>query len=117
MVGESENCGAEQERLNNVFGAWLYVTSLAGDEGPGVEFLESLFARGRRPYPADEKRNDPISLADPILRDQARGGRNRNFPGKGRFHFKRDYRRSRFGAGIAVTVQDPDGHAVQLTER
>lgn len=60
IVRESENYGTEQERLNNVFGARLHITSLAGDEGPGVEFLEYLSPGGGRPYPADERANDLI---------------------------------------------------------
>jgi catechol 2,3-dioxygenase-like lactoylglutathione lyase family enzyme len=60
VAGESENYGIEQERLNNVFGARLHITSLAGEEGAGVEFLEYLSPGGGRPYPSDEKPNDII---------------------------------------------------------
>jgi catechol 2,3-dioxygenase-like lactoylglutathione lyase family enzyme len=60
VVGESENYGPEQERLNNVFGARLRITSLKGASGPGVEFLEYLAPRDGRPYPPEEKANDLI---------------------------------------------------------
>src|SRR6266446_4303040 len=52
VVGESENYGAEQEHLNNVFGARLRITSLRAASGPGIEFLEYLSPRDGRPIPA-----------------------------------------------------------------
>jgi catechol 2,3-dioxygenase-like lactoylglutathione lyase family enzyme len=58
VVGESENYGPEQERLNNVFGARLRITTLRGPIGPGVEFLEYLTPRDGRPLPADARAND-----------------------------------------------------------
>ena len=54
VAGESENYGPEQERLNNVFGARLRITSLRSATGPGIEFLEYLSPRDGRPIPADE---------------------------------------------------------------
>jgi catechol 2,3-dioxygenase-like lactoylglutathione lyase family enzyme len=60
VAGESENYGAEQERLNNVFGARLHITALRAAAGPGIEFLEYLAPRDGRPYPADEKSNDLV---------------------------------------------------------
>ena len=60
VVGESENYGPEQERLNNVFGARLRITSLRAASGPGVEFLEYLAPGDGRPYPPEEKANDLI---------------------------------------------------------
>ena len=58
VVGESENYGPEQERLNNVFGARLRITTLRAPAGPGVEFLEYLTPRDGRPVPADARAND-----------------------------------------------------------
>ncbi len=58
IVGESENYGIEQERLNNVFGARLRITALRAAAGPAIEFLEYLAPRDGRPYPADSKAND-----------------------------------------------------------
>jgi catechol 2,3-dioxygenase-like lactoylglutathione lyase family enzyme len=60
VTGESENYGPEQERLNNVFGARLRITSLKAASGPGVEFLEYLAPRDGRSYPPEEKANDLI---------------------------------------------------------
>jgi catechol 2,3-dioxygenase-like lactoylglutathione lyase family enzyme len=39
VVGESLNHGPEQERLNNVFGARLLITSLGAPEGNGTTIL------------------------------------------------------------------------------
>ena len=58
VVGESENYGPEQERLNNVFGARLRITTLRAPTGPGVEFLEYLTPRDGRPVPTDARAND-----------------------------------------------------------
>jgi catechol 2,3-dioxygenase-like lactoylglutathione lyase family enzyme len=60
VVGQSENHGPEQERLNNVFGARLRITSLRAPAGPGVEFLEYLTPRDGRPIPADTRPNDLV---------------------------------------------------------
>ena len=58
VAGESENYGPEQERLNNVFGARLRITTLRAPAGPGVEFLEYVTPRDGRPVTADARAND-----------------------------------------------------------
>jgi catechol 2,3-dioxygenase-like lactoylglutathione lyase family enzyme len=58
VAGESENHGLEQERLNNVFGARLRITTLRAPVGPGVELLEYLAPRDGRAAPADARPND-----------------------------------------------------------
>jgi hypothetical protein len=58
VAGESENYGAEQEHLNNVFGARLRITGLRAEAGPAIEFLEYLTPRDGRPTPADTRAND-----------------------------------------------------------
>src|SRR5712671_2418031 len=60
VAGESENCGTEQEHLNNVFGARLHITSLRAASGPGIELLEYLAPRDGRPFPVDERSNDIV---------------------------------------------------------
>jgi catechol 2,3-dioxygenase-like lactoylglutathione lyase family enzyme len=57
-VGDSENYDIEQERLNNVFGARLRITTLRTTEGPGIELLEYLAPRDGRPAPLDLQAND-----------------------------------------------------------
>ncbi len=56
--GHSENYGTEQEHLNQVFGARLYITGLHAKEGFGVEFLDYIAPPGGRPYPADSRPTD-----------------------------------------------------------
>jgi len=112
VAGESENYGTEQEHLNNVFGARLHITALRGASGaaPGIELLEYLTPRDGKPIPADQKANDlaywqtkmiapDVDAASMLLR-------------AARFAF--------ISPGVvhrALTVRDPDGHAVQLSTR
>jgi catechol 2,3-dioxygenase-like lactoylglutathione lyase family enzyme len=110
VAGESENYGPEQERLNNVFGARLRITALRAASGPGVEFLEYLAPRNGRPYPRDAQANDLIHWhtrfagsagdAASVLRGAAV-----ELP-DGKAGFRK-----------AITVRDPDGHAIQVVER
>ena len=60
VVGESENFGPEQERLNNVEGARLRITTLRAPAGPGVEFLQYQAPRDGRPVPANTRANDLV---------------------------------------------------------
>jgi catechol 2,3-dioxygenase-like lactoylglutathione lyase family enzyme len=87
IAGESENYGIEQERLNNVPGAHLRITSLRAANGPGIEFLEYLNSRDGRAYPADARPQDLVywitTLAAPSLADPQ-------------------------------SVRDPDGHVLRL---
>jgi len=119
VVGESENYGPEQERLNNVFGARLRITSLRAAAGPGVEFLEYLAPHDGRPYPSEEKAND-------LAHWQTR------FLGTNVAHAAQDLQKFRspfISAGIveltggntqfhkSFVARDPDGHAVQLVQQ
>src|SRR4029079_1860358 len=58
VAGEGENYDAEQEHLNNVFGARLRITALRAANGPGIELLEYLAPRDGRPAPSDLRAND-----------------------------------------------------------
>lgn len=58
VKGRAENYGIEQERLNNVFGARLLITAVAGTTGPAIEFLEYLAPRSGRPIPNGTRAND-----------------------------------------------------------
>ena len=57
--GHSENYGTEQEHLNQVFGARLWISGLRAKSGIGVEFLEYIAPPGGREYP---KTSDPTDL-------------------------------------------------------
>jgi catechol 2,3-dioxygenase-like lactoylglutathione lyase family enzyme len=115
VVGESENYGPEQERLNNVFGARLRITSLRTASGPGVEFLEYLAPGDGRPYPSGEKANDLIHWQTKFL-------------GTSAAEAEMELRKARsvfVSTGVvqpsfaqkSIIVRDPDGHAIQVTER
>jgi catechol 2,3-dioxygenase-like lactoylglutathione lyase family enzyme len=115
VVGESENYGPEQERLNNVFGARLRITSLRAASGPGVEFLEYLAPGDGRPYPSGEKANDLIHWQT-------------KFSGTSAAEAEMELRKARsvfVSTGVvqpsfaqkSIIVRDPDGHAIQVTEQ
>jgi catechol 2,3-dioxygenase-like lactoylglutathione lyase family enzyme len=90
VAGGSENWGPEQERLNNVPGAHLRITTLRVDEGPGVELLEYLSPRTGRPMPADERADDLIHWRTTLFADDAYSPQ---------------------------TLRDPDGHAMEIHPR
>ena len=119
VVGESENYGPEQERLNNVFGARLRIAALRAPEGPGVELLEYLTPGDGRPFPADTRASDlwhwQVNL-DVVDAGQAaenlRAGHARfvspgvtQLPGHD------------LGFAEGLLARDPDGHAFLLIER
>ena len=110
IAGESENYGPEQERLNNVFGARLRITSLHAASGPGVEFLEYLAPKDGRPFPVDEKANDLVHWQTQF--------KSSNASEAGRA--LRESRAAFISTGVvqdALMVRDPDGHAVRIGER
>ncbi len=114
VAGSSENYGTEQEHLNAVFGARLRVTALRADRGPGIELLEYLAPSDGRRYPSETTSADLINwttvLVSPEVESTAEGLRSSRTtwvsPGlvqvnDGRFR-------------SAMTVRDPDGHALVL---
>jgi catechol 2,3-dioxygenase-like lactoylglutathione lyase family enzyme len=119
VAGESENYGAEQEHLNNVFGAHVRITALRGVNGPGIELLDYLAPRDGRPFPTDEHANDivhrqtivvtrSLDSAARLLQDShisfVSSGVVANQTGQ-------------LGFSKALVVRDPDGHAVELEEK
>jgi catechol 2,3-dioxygenase-like lactoylglutathione lyase family enzyme len=119
VAGESENYGPEQERLNNVFGARLHITALRAASGPGIEFLEYLSPRDGRPIPPEEKANDLIHWQTRFLGisvdEAAQTLRNSRsaFVSTGAVELPD----GKAGFRKAITVRDPDGHAIQIVER
>jgi len=119
VVGGSENYGPEQERLNNVFGARLRITTLRAGAGPAVELLEYLAPRDGRPYPADARANDLWHWQTRLIAGDAAGA----------VQALRAARSPLISPGLVeipdrvlgiargLMVRDPDGHAMQLVER
>jgi catechol 2,3-dioxygenase-like lactoylglutathione lyase family enzyme len=119
VAGESENWGPEQERLNNVPGARLRITTLRAPAGPGIELLEYLTPRDGRPAPADARADDAthwqtalLTGDAPALRRTLRGGACG--PASGALV---ELRGRELGFARAFLTRDPDGHALQVTER
>ena len=119
VVGESENYGPEQERLNNVFGARLRITALRAAQGPGIEFLEYLSPRDGRPMPLDERASDLIHWQTKLVPGEleqataALRSATVRFVSLGAVALPE----GKLGFGAGVLVRDPDGHAMQLVEK
>ena len=119
LVGESENYGKEQERLNNVFGARLRISTLKASRGPGIEFLEYLTPRNGRPMPTDVRANDLVHWQTALGTRDAKGAALRLRAA--RTHFVSPGVVSLPGVGLdfrkGFLVRDPDGHALQVREK
>ncbi len=116
VAGESENYGIEQERLNNVFGARLHITSMKPEAGPSVEFLEYLTPRTGRPLPLDTRTNDLINWQTKILTTNVEAfWKKMNgsvFISPGVVNINGNHLNFRKG----FLVRDPDGHVMQIVE-
>lgn len=119
VVGESENYGPEQERLNNVFGARLRITALRAAQGPGIEFLEYLSPRDGRPMPLDERASDLIHWQTKLVTGDVEQATAALRSAKVRFVSSGAVAlpEGKLGFGAGVLVRDPDGHAMQLVEK
>jgi catechol 2,3-dioxygenase-like lactoylglutathione lyase family enzyme len=118
VVGESDNYGPEQERLNNVFGARLRITTLRAAAGPAIEFLEYLTPRDGRPMPADARTNDLIHWQTTLVTrhvsavaQQVRSGFF-TWVSPGVVTVSGNH----LGFTQGILVRDPDGHVLQLVE-
>ena len=118
VVGESENYGPEQERLNNVFGARLRITTLRASAGPGVEFLEYLTPRNGRPLPADARANDLAHWQTVLVsRDSqavAQAIRGSSCSALSPGVVTPTDRALGFSKGLLI--RDPDGHAIAVVQ-
>jgi catechol 2,3-dioxygenase-like lactoylglutathione lyase family enzyme len=118
VAAESENYGPEQERLNNVFGAHLRITTLRPAAGPGVEFLEYLTPRDGRPAPADARPNDVAHWQTALVVDDAetvlratRGSACGTLSSDVVAPVERA-----LGFARGMLLLDPDGHALQVVQ-
>jgi catechol 2,3-dioxygenase-like lactoylglutathione lyase family enzyme len=106
ITGESENYGPEQERLNNVPGAHLRITSLRSEKGPGIELLEYLSPRNGRQLPYRPEASDLVHrhtlliATDPVALAKALQTAINHEP-------------SISGRNI-LAVRDPDGHELRI---
>ena len=117
--GTSENYGIEQERLNNVFGARLLITSLGAPAGPAVEFLDYLAPATGRPTPLDTQANDlwswqiRMETSDLDALENTLRQAGAAFVSPGIVKMPADD----LALGRALMVRSPDGHALLLIER
>jgi catechol 2,3-dioxygenase-like lactoylglutathione lyase family enzyme len=119
VAGESENWGPEQERLNNVFGARLRITTLRAAAGPGIELLEYLTPRDGRPAPADARSNDLVHWQTSVVTDDA-AALSRALRGTACAMLSAAVTappRRELGFARAFLARDPDGHVLQVTNR
>ena len=118
VAGTSENYGPEQERLNNVFGARLRITTLRAAAGPGVEFLEYLTPRDGRPAPVDVRPNDLAHWHTTLVVDDATAMLQTTQNGAcGRL--SADVvapAEPTLGFARGVLLRDRDGHALQVVQ-
>jgi catechol 2,3-dioxygenase-like lactoylglutathione lyase family enzyme len=119
VVGRSENHGIEQERLNNVFGARVRITSLSAGAGPGIEFLEYLAPRDGRPYPADARPNDILHWQTALVTRDAAGAARRLRAARAPFLSPGPIAlpRRELGFRKGLLVRDPDGHVMEVIEK
>jgi catechol 2,3-dioxygenase-like lactoylglutathione lyase family enzyme len=116
VAGGAENFGIEQERLNNVFGARLRITTVRAPVGPGIEFLEYLAPRDGRPMPADARANDLIHWQTRLVVPDVEAAFKALRSARAAFISPGpvDLPSAPFGVTRAVTARDPDGHALEF---
>lgn len=118
VAGESENYGIEQERLNNVFGARLRITSLRAAGGMAIEFLEYLAPRDGRPYPTDSKANDiwhwqiHLITSNPDAAFNALKAAQTTFVSSGPIALPN----KDLGFNKGLLIRDPDGHGLLMRQ-
>jgi catechol 2,3-dioxygenase-like lactoylglutathione lyase family enzyme len=119
VVGESENYGPEQERLNNVFGARLRITTLRAPAGPAIEFLEYLTPRDGRPVSADARANDLAHWQTRLVTRDAMTMAHGLRAGKAGFVSPGVVvlTGAQLGFTKSFLVRDPDGHGIQVMEK
>ena len=118
VAGASENYGPEQERLNNVFGARLRITTLRAPAGPGVEFLEYLTPRDGRPVPAETRPNDLVHWQTTLASDDAEAVARavRGSPCAMLSPSVAAPPERELGFTKGVLIRDPDGHTLKVVQ-
>jgi len=118
VTGHSENYGTEQEHLNQVFGARLLITGLAGVAGIGLEFLDYIAPPGGRAYPQDSRPTDlwhwhtSLQVNDVEKKYEHALQSNAKLISSGLVEFNH----AEWGIKKGFLLRDPDGHALFLYE-
>ena len=119
IIGGSENDGPEQERLNDVPGVRLRITTLRAAEGSAIELLEYLAPRDGRPYPPDTMANDLVRWHTLVLTSDAESAAE-TLGVSTKAHARPGVvpiSDASLGFRRGFTTSDPDGHGVQLRAR
>lgn len=117
VAGESDNYGDEQERLNNVFGAHLRITSLRAASGPGIELLEYIAPRSGKPAAKDSKPTD-IAHHETVVELSSLEELGAVAPAKLTLvATPADGAELPFHATSAELVSDPDGHVLLAVQQ
>ena len=119
VAGESENYGAEQEHLNNVFGARLRITTLRSPTGPGIELLEYLSPRDGRAMPADSRVDDLWSWQTTLVARDIEAAAHALLLGSVSSVSSGSVALSKRDLGFTkgLLLRDPDGHLIRIAER
>src|SRR5207249_3531 len=119
VVGGSEHRGPEQERLNNVSGPRLRITTLRAPAGPAVELLEYLTPRDGRPYPVDARANDLVHWHTIVATSSPEAVYRALLAGRYPLVSPRvvTLPDGPLGSREAFLARDPDGHALQFRSR
>lgn len=116
VVGRSENHGAEQEKLNNVNGAHLRITTLRAPAGPAIEFLEYLNPRDGRPYPSGAGSSDILHWQTTLV--VPRAGLLASKLKREKVRFVSDQHVvAESDALTSFLVCDPDGHVMKVIQK
>jgi catechol 2,3-dioxygenase-like lactoylglutathione lyase family enzyme len=118
-AGESENYGTEQEHLNQVFGAYLRITGMRAESGPGIEFLEYLSPRDGRPYPPENKPNDILYWNTVLVTPDVDGLVSKLSDQRTHFISSKVVVMPKDETGFSkgIVIADPDGHGLLLTQK
>lgn len=115
IAGTSENYGPEQERLNNVFGARLRITSLRAENGPGIELLEYLAPKTGRPA-ADDLRANDIAHWETLLATDCLACAWKKLTSRHARLVSSDVEPvDEHAMRLGFAFADPDGHVLELT--
>src|SRR6516164_4608475 len=94
------------------------ITSLRGEEGPGIELLEDLAPRDGQPFPADERANDVLHRQTILLARNAEEASKRVLAQKSAFVSSGLIANptGQLGFEKAFLVRDPDGHVLEIEQ-
>jgi catechol 2,3-dioxygenase-like lactoylglutathione lyase family enzyme len=111
--GYSHNYGSEQSHLNFVENAELSITGFAAKKGPGIEFLEYLKPGPGKPYPTPSFPDDVWHWKTKLYTQQV-AALYYSLRIKG--VLTSSSRPVRLNGKLQFLAQDPDGHAIWVTE-